>query len=38
MWVMFYQWPKIPKDLTYLNFLHYNKAFGSYHIHTFYTH
>jgi hypothetical protein len=24
--------------LTFWNFLHYNKAFGSYHIHTFYTH
>jgi hypothetical protein len=36
MWAMFYQCPKIPKNLTFWNFLHYNRAFGSYHIHTFY--
>jgi hypothetical protein len=24
MWAMFYQWPKIPTNFTYLNFLHYN--------------
>jgi hypothetical protein len=32
---MFYQWPKIPKNLTFKNFLHYNWAFGSCQIHTF---
>ncbi len=37
MWAMFYQWPKIPRNLTYLNFFHHNRAFGSYYIHTFYT-
>jgi hypothetical protein len=37
MWAMFYQWPKIPKKN--INFFkHYNMAFGSCHIHTFYTH
>jgi len=30
MWAMFYQWHKILKDLIYLNFLHYSRAFGSY--------
>jgi hypothetical protein len=27
MWTQFYQWPKIPKNFTFWNFLHYNKAF-----------
>jgi hypothetical protein len=34
---MFYQWSKIPKFLTFWNFWHCNGAFGSCHIHTFYT-
>jgi hypothetical protein len=38
MWAMFYQWPKNPKNLTFWNFLHCNRAFGSCHIHAFYTH
>jgi hypothetical protein len=36
-WAIFYQWPKIPRNLTFWNFLHCNKAFGSCHIHTIYT-
>jgi hypothetical protein len=28
MWAMFNQWPKIPKKMTFWNFLHYNSAFG----------
>jgi hypothetical protein len=38
MWTMFYQWPKIPRNLIFLKKKHYNWAFGSCHIHTFYTH
>jgi hypothetical protein len=38
MWAMFYQWSKIPKKLIFWNFLHCNRAFGSCHIHAFYTH
>ncbi len=37
MLTMFYQWPKIPRNLIFWIFLHYNKAFGLWHSYILYT-
>jgi len=36
MWAMFYQWPKIIKNLIFLNLLHCNRAFGFCHSYILY--
>jgi len=38
MWPMFYQWPNFFRNFIFKFFLHYNRAFGFCHIHTFYLH
>ncbi len=38
MWAMFYQWPKLPINFIFWNFLHCNMALGFCHIHKYYVH